>query len=944
MKTRLLLSASAAFILSVSSYGQYCTTGLYGSGCQYSDDIGNFTLNLINNTTTNCTPDAYEDFTSISDTLLPSTTYPFSALSNYGCCQHLAIWIDENNDGDFDDPGEHLYSSQTSAGTFSGTITTPANAGTFRLRVRGKYSGSPMTATDACTYYSYGEIEDYTVFIDYLSPNDAGIVQLDSPATPACALGNNVYATIGNFGSDTLTSAVINWEINGTPQTPVNWTGSLASFQNEMVMLGTSPIANGDDIKVWTSLPNGSPESPGAEVNDTLDQNVQTGLSGTYFITCLGLPNTYATFTDAVNDLVAFGVCGPVQFVVDNCVFNEQIVIPEILNVNATDTVLFRSVNGTPAGCELTYTPTGTADNYTIHLDGADHISFENMTISTGAVGSYNGKVIVIDGGASYNRIDSCLVIGDPSTTSSWGPDVAVISSDADIDSNNYVTGNTISGGSYGIYFYGSSTTGLEESNVFAENELVDYYYGGFNLYYQNDVAVSNNTMTPLVGGYAWGNYHLDLNYCNGASMVNGNHIAVDQDGYGISIYECTAEASNPGLIYNNSIGLGDSLGNNASTGMEISYSSNQLVHSNSIFLMTQYSYGEGVYVYGGFNNKMFNNNIYVEGPAPAIYFGGGLTESNYNNLYSTGGDLVDFNGNMQATLTDWYNATGFDLNSYNVNPLYVSASDLSTCNDTLDNAGVAHASIMDDFHGNMRSSTFDVGAIEFDGISSFTLGADTNICAGSTLTIGNPNSTSAWLWNTGPSTNTIDVTAAGTYVAQITSVCGVGSATIDVGIEPATVASFTFNPIYMGIIFTNTSTNGISYHWDFGDGDTSNLENPDHVYTVEGTYTVTLTVTGPCGTETITQDVHPNPLSIGEESIAFSILPNPATDNVTIQSSEVMNGSQIEIVDATGRVVYRDVQTASVINLDVSVFETGAYFVRIINEEKIGIQKLIIE
>jgi PKD repeat protein len=35
-----------------------------------------------------------------------------------------------------------------------------------------------------------------------------------------------------------------------------------------------------------------------------------------------------------------------------------------------------------------------------------------------------------------------------------------------------------------------------------------------------------------------------------------------------------------------------------------------------------------------------------------------------------------------------------------------------------------------------------------------------------------------------------------------------------------------------------------VSYLWDFGDGSTSTEENPSHVYTAVGRYTVTLTVT----------------------------------------------------------------------------------------------------
>lgn len=45
-------------------------------------------------------------------------------------------------------------------------------------------------------------------------------------------------------------------------------------------------------------------------------------------------------------------------------------------------------------------------------------------------------------------------------------------------------------------------------------------------------------------------------------------------------------------------------------------------------------------------------------------------------------------------------------------------------------------------------------------------------------------------------------------------------------------------------IIFDNNSTNGNFFYWDFGDGDTSLLENTQHVYPGPGDYTVTLVVT----------------------------------------------------------------------------------------------------
>jgi len=57
-----------------------------------------------------------------------------------------------------------------------------------------------------------------------------------------------------------------------------------------------------------------------------------------------------------------------------------------------------------------------------------------------------------------------------------------------------------------------------------------------------------------------------------------------------------------------------------------------------------------------------------------------------------------------------------------------------------------------------------------------------------------------------------------------------------------------------LALNFVNTSIGNItSYTWRFGDGAESQAENPVHVYTVAGTYSISLTVTGPEGTATKT-------------------------------------------------------------------------------------------
>lgn len=68
----------------------------------------------------------------------------------------------------------------------------------------------------------------------------------------------------------------------------------------------------------------------------------------------------------------------------------------------------------------------------------------------------------------------------------------------------------------------------------------------------------------------------------------------------------------------------------------------------------------------------------------------------------------------------------------------------------------------------------------------------------------------------------------------------------------PPTAAFSWSQGLPLTIDFTNGSSGETSWLWDFGDGETSTLQNPNHTYPSSGEYTVRLTVTGPGGTDFI--------------------------------------------------------------------------------------------
>gem|GEM_PF-6543041 len=79
--------------------------------------------------------------------------------------------------------------------------------------------------------------------------------------------------------------------------------------------------------------------------------------------------------------------------------------------------------------------------------------------------------------------------------------------------------------------------------------------------------------------------------------------------------------------------------------------------------------------------------------------------------------------------------------------------------------------------------------------------------------------------------------------------------------------ANVTSGPAPLTVNFTNISQGQYSTSsWSFGDGGTSNLENPSHVYNNPGSYTVSLTVSGVGGTDTKTRT---NYITVGQPSPA---------------------------------------------------------------------------
>jgi hypothetical protein len=147
--------------------------------------------------------------------------------------------------------------------------------------------------------------------------------------------------------------------------------------------------------------------------------------------------------------------------------------------------------------------------------------------------------------------------------------------------------------------------------------------------------------------------------------------------------------------------------------------------------------------------------------------------------------------------------------------------------------------------------------------------------------------------------------------------------------------ADFDFTQQNGLVTFTDASQNGLVYSWDFGDGTTSTDEDPTHTYTADGTYTVTLTVSSDCGSDTFTQDITIVITVLIEQlkPVEMTVYPNPVRDNVTLKLSGDGKG-YIALYDITGKEVLRKNivlnGSAQSHRIDVSTLALGIYEIQV--------------
>ena len=213
-------------------------------------------------------------------------------------------------------------------------------------------------------------------------------------------------------------------------------------------------------------------------------------------------------------------------------------------------------------------------------------------------------------------------------------------------------------------------------------------------------------------------------------------------------------------------------------------------------------------------------------------------------------------------------------------------------------------------------------------------LGNDTSFCESIPLILNAGNPGGKYLWSTGDGSQTISLTnISGKYWVRVDKYC-VSSDTINVLIDPL--------PFAAGISYVRT---GNAYHftatapafvndylWIFGDGMTSSSPNPTHTFGsgINVDLTVRLVVANECGTDTVFRKVPTSTGELGLLANTISVYPNPASDQLFVQSETLMI-EEIYIIDHIGKVVFKqDKLSDKSAMLNLSSLSNGKYFMRV--------------
>ncbi|MCD4795474.1 MAG: T9SS type A sorting domain-containing protein [Bacteroidales bacterium] len=250
-----------------------------------------------------------------------------------------------------------------------------------------------------------------------------------------------------------------------------------------------------------------------------------------------------------------------------------------------------------------------------------------------------------------------------------------------------------------------------------------------------------------------------------------------------------------------------------------------------------------------------------------------------------------------------------------------------------------------------------------YDAPVGGTASADeTSICTGSSTTITLTGYTGDIQWQNSPDGSVWTDISGATSAVYITDnlivtthfravlssyLCDdTNSSTVEITVVENPVAGYSFTANNQELTFANESTNATSYSWNFGDGNSSTDVNPVHTYASSDTYTVTLTaINGVCADDVHSKDIAVTFVGISQIESNVKIVPNPNNGLFTIDFGNLnTSGTIVSIFTVSGQVICQLKTSSDILEVNLTNYAKGVYFVRITSGNEVYNDKIILK
>jgi hypothetical protein len=625
-------------------------------------------------------------------------------------------------------------------------------------------------------------------------------------------------------------------------------------------------------------------------------------LSGIYTIdsaTVTGGTN-YQTFTAAVSALTTSGVSGPVTFSVFNGTYSEQISIPSITGASATNTITFKGL-----GDNTTIVATPPTTKYpVVGFNAASHIVFDSIKVE---VLGLRGWGFHFMNQSNNVTIKNCHIIA-PVLTTCYGifSSSSITGTTTNTANASYITvlNNHIEGGNNGISLKGRTPkTNYGTDFIISGNTLTSFRAQGVDLSNNNNVGILNNTISTT---QATSNGAIRCWDAGDGLNIIGNKVYVSSNIantrlIALSMAPANGVAGNsasPITVANNFIQYEGS-NSTTPTGILLKNKSHVKVYHNTIKMKNQGTNANCIWFDA--NNtralagiEVVNNIMVLENSGSGQFFfsaaNGAVFDNmviNHNNYYAPSNYFKSKLPNgTNGTITTYSTLASYKLNTYgystgalNVDPGFVSTTDLHVTSVAMNDSGIVISSITNDIDGDSRSMTTpDIGADEYS-ITPVCLGPTQTLveCDGFSITVGS---------------NTY--TTTGVYTDTL----------VGVGCDSIVVTDLTVNPIAN---FTQTLVECTGYSITVG----------SNTYSATGVYIDTLVAASSLGCDSIvTTDLtlgnYKTTNQVYSECIGFSITVGSNTYSTTGMYHDTLSGM------ATGG-------CDSIVNTDLTILNTSS-------------------